>query len=158
MGKEAGVLGICELWRRRERGASLVELSLVLFILLLLMAGVIDFGRVFNSYVVITNASREGARYASRYAPRPEDADSTILGEFRDGIVGAVEQEAAVSSVDPEELDITTDPDLVGATVESGNPITVTVQYTVPTIIANIAGFGELPLRARTTMVVFGQD
>jgi Flp pilus assembly protein TadG len=119
---------------------------------------VIDFGRAFNSYVVITNASREGARYACRYAPRPEDADENSLQEFRKSIVNAVEQEAAVSSVDPEELDITTDPDLDGVTVPSGDPITVTVSYTVPTIIADIAGFGSLPLRASTTMVVFGQD
>jgi Flp pilus assembly protein TadG len=155
MGKEAGVLGICELWRRRERGASLVELSLVLFILILLVAGVIDFGRAFNSYVVITNASREGARYASRRAPGP----TLPASNYKDGILGAVMQETAGSSVALKNDNIEIDPDPVDETAaEPGQPITVTVNYTVPTIIAEIAGFGELPLRADTTMVIQGAE
>lgn len=129
---------------RRQRGASMVELALVLFILLLLVAGVADFGRVFNSYVVITNASREGARYASQFAWAGQEQ----------GIRDAAKQEAVGSSVDPDDLIIETDPrDLADATLYG--PITVTVRYTVPTIIANIAGFGALPLHAQTQMVVF---
>ncbi|MFW6136197.1 MAG: TadE/TadG family type IV pilus assembly protein, partial [Chloroflexota bacterium] len=60
--REAGMLTNRAFRHRRQRGASLVELALVLFILLLILAGIVDFGRVFNHYVVITNASREGAR------------------------------------------------------------------------------------------------
>jgi Flp pilus assembly protein TadG len=143
MGKEAGVLGLCELWRRRERGASLVELSLVLFILILLVAGVIDFGRAFNSYIVINNASREGARYASLHP------------DYEPGIVEAVKREAAQSSVNPDDLDIAIEE---GDSIDIGEPITVTVEYEVSTIIADIIDFGTLPLRARTTMIIFGEE
>ena len=50
---------------RRERGQSLVETAIVLPILLLLLAAVIDFGRAFDAYIVLTNAAREGARFGS---------------------------------------------------------------------------------------------
>ena len=47
-----------------ERSQSLVEFSLVLPILLILTLGIVDFGMGFKSYVELTNATREGARYA----------------------------------------------------------------------------------------------
>jgi Flp pilus assembly protein TadG len=48
-----------------KRGQSLVELALLLPILLLLVLGILDFGRSYYYYVSITNAAREGARYAT---------------------------------------------------------------------------------------------
>jgi len=47
-----------------ERGAELVEFALVLPILLVVIAGLWDFGRAFRTYQAITNAAREGARLA----------------------------------------------------------------------------------------------
>jgi Flp pilus assembly protein TadG len=47
-----------------ERSQSLVEFSLVLPVLLLLTLGIVDFSMGFKSYVELTNATREGARYA----------------------------------------------------------------------------------------------
>lgn len=47
-----------------ERGAALVEFALVLPLLLVVIAGIVDFGFVFQRYEVITNAAREGARIA----------------------------------------------------------------------------------------------
>ncbi len=50
---------------RSHLGQSVVEFALIVpvFILLLLMA--VDFGRLFFSYVQVTNAAREGAAYAA---------------------------------------------------------------------------------------------
>jgi len=47
-----------------ERSQSLVEFSLVVPVLMLLALGIVDFGMAFKSYVELTNATREGARYA----------------------------------------------------------------------------------------------
>lgn len=47
-----------------ERSQSLVEFSLVIPILMLLALGIVDFAMGFKSYVELTNATREGARYA----------------------------------------------------------------------------------------------
>jgi len=51
--------------RRGARGAAMVELALALPVLLLLTAGIWDFGRVYSAYMVATNAAREGARWAA---------------------------------------------------------------------------------------------
>ncbi len=48
--------------RRGQSGQSLVEFALVLPLLVILLMGIFEFGRIFSSYVVITNAAREGAR------------------------------------------------------------------------------------------------
>ena len=48
--------------RRRERGAAAVEMALVLPLLLLVLGGMIDFGRALFTQNVATNAAREGVR------------------------------------------------------------------------------------------------
>jgi Flp pilus assembly protein TadG len=50
---------------RSERGQSLVELALTFTILLALVAGVIDFGRGFFTWVALRDAAQEGALYGS---------------------------------------------------------------------------------------------
>ncbi len=50
-----------------ERGQSLVEFALVLIPLFIILLGIIQFGFIFNSYVTITNATREGARTGTVY-------------------------------------------------------------------------------------------
>lgn len=52
---------------RRSRGQSLVEFALVLLPLLLILLAIIQFGFVFNTYVTLTNATREAAREGSIY-------------------------------------------------------------------------------------------
>jgi len=47
---------------RRERGAAAVEMALVLPLLLLIVGGIIDFGRFFYTQNIVVNAAREGAR------------------------------------------------------------------------------------------------
>ncbi len=46
------------------RGQSLVEFALILPILILMLVGVLDFGRAIYAYNTINNAAREGARLA----------------------------------------------------------------------------------------------
>ena len=46
----------------RDRGAAAVEFALLLPMLLLLVFGIIDFGRALNAQITITQAAREGAR------------------------------------------------------------------------------------------------
>jgi Flp pilus assembly protein TadG len=53
--------------RCASAGQSLVEFSLVLMPLFLILLGIIQFGFIFNSYVTLTNAVREGARVGTIY-------------------------------------------------------------------------------------------
>jgi len=48
--------------RHGERGAAAVEFALILPVLLLLVMGLIEFSRVFNIQISLSNAAREGAR------------------------------------------------------------------------------------------------
>jgi hypothetical protein len=52
--------------RRSERGASLLELAILLPLLAVMAFGVIDLGRLIHARLVVTNVSREGASLASR--------------------------------------------------------------------------------------------
>jgi len=47
----------------KRRGQSLVEMALLLPVLLLIILGLIEFGRAFFFYTMISNVAREGARY-----------------------------------------------------------------------------------------------
>jgi Flp pilus assembly protein TadG len=49
---------------RSERGAALIEAAITLPLLLFISVGIIEFGRVFQTWQVVTNAAREGARVA----------------------------------------------------------------------------------------------
>jgi hypothetical protein len=47
-----------------ERGVALVEFVLVLPLLLVILFGMLDFGRVFNYWIDATHLANEGARFA----------------------------------------------------------------------------------------------
>ena len=52
---------------RRNSGVAAVEFAIVMPILILLIAGMMDLGHAFYLKQIITNASREGARYGILY-------------------------------------------------------------------------------------------
>lgn len=49
----------------RDSGAAAVEFALVMPLLLLLLLGIIDFGRAWNMQIALTQAAREGVRVAA---------------------------------------------------------------------------------------------
>jgi Flp pilus assembly protein TadG len=49
---------------KSERGTALLETAMVLPLLLLVSVGIFEFGRAFQTWQVLTNAAREGARIA----------------------------------------------------------------------------------------------
>jgi len=51
-------------WRRDDRGTALMEMAFTLPLLLLISVGIIEFGRAFQTWQILTNAAREGARVA----------------------------------------------------------------------------------------------
>lgn len=55
-------------FRRDERGVQLIETAIVIPVLLLLFAGVAEFGRYFYEYSTLAKASRVGARYLAAKA------------------------------------------------------------------------------------------
>ena len=62
--------------RRDERGAALVEFAIMLPILIVLLFGVIDYGRLLYTRITLHEAVQEGSIYA---ATHPYDPDGTRL-------------------------------------------------------------------------------
>lgn len=129
---------------RRQKGQSLVEAALILPILLLLLVGVVDLGRAMSTKIALTNASREGARYASRY---PDQKSS---------IIAAVDAELDANGlgIDTDEVEIEIVPDPSVTPAAQGAKVTVTCTYPFETIMGGLLGAEEIEIRATTSMVV----
>jgi len=76
-----------------DQGATLVEFALVAPVLLLALIACFDFARALNAYVIVANASREGARYASLNA-------AATQSEIRDYVA------ARIAPLDPSLLTV----------------------------------------------------
>ena len=64
--------------RRGERGAAAVEFALVLPVLLLLVLGLIEFSRLYNIQISLSNAAREGARSMAIHNSQPTAKTAAI--------------------------------------------------------------------------------
>ncbi len=47
---------------RSERGQTMVETAIVLPVVIFMLVAMVDAGRVFHAWIVVTNSAREGAR------------------------------------------------------------------------------------------------
>lgn len=85
--------------QRLQRGAAAVEFAIVISLLVLIVGGIIEFGRVFWYYNALTKATRDGARFMSTAAPK-----ATILTSSTAGIPAAqtlVVNAASAANVSP---------------------------------------------------------
>lgn len=57
---------------REEDGAAAIEFALISTVLILILAGMLEFGREYSKYQVLQGASREGARLAAVRATNEE--------------------------------------------------------------------------------------
>jgi Flp pilus assembly protein TadG len=63
--------------RSRERGSALIEAAITIPILLLLMVGIFEVGRAFETWQVLSNAAREGARMS--VTPNSDEVTTSAL-------------------------------------------------------------------------------
>lgn len=61
-----------------RRGQALVEFALVVPMLLLMLVGIIEFGRAWNMSQVVTDAARQGARTAAVLNPDPSASVDSV--------------------------------------------------------------------------------
>ena len=62
-----------------DTGAAAVEFALILPLLLLVLFGIIDFGRALNNQITLTQAAREGVRVAALRVTAPLDPGAQAL-------------------------------------------------------------------------------
>lgn len=77
--------------RLSERGQALAEFALVLPMILFFIAGIIEFGRAWNIKQAVTDAAREGARYAVVQDPGITSTDD---------VKAKVEERLALASIE----------------------------------------------------------
>jgi Flp pilus assembly protein TadG len=65
-----------------QEGAAAVEFAIVLPLLMLLTLGALDMGHMFYIDHLITNASREGARYAAKYTGSAAQPTSAQVSSY----------------------------------------------------------------------------
>ena len=141
---------------KRERGQSLVELSISLVILLYLLSGAVEFGIAFFQFVQLRDAAQEGALYGSM---NPGQANRAFI-EQRVRNASNSPINLADSAVDVT-VAINNSPVwqngsslATPTTACEGNSITLTVQYDhaifMP-FIPQLIGRSTLPLTATVT-------
>jgi Flp pilus assembly protein TadG len=107
---------------RKDRGQSLVEFALALPIFLILVMGIIDFSWGLKSWISITNAAREGARYGAEHCSSGDYTNSDIEQRAIDTASGLAESNLT-ASVD------TSSGVSCDATPNSGESLVVNVTY-----------------------------
>jgi len=106
------------------KGQALVEFALILPLLLILVVGALDFGRLFFTKIVITNAAREGAYYLVTHYKE----DGFVI----DDAISAAKAEAENSGVSITDNDVKFKPESGWIEDES---VEVTVKTTVSDLI-----------------------
>jgi TadE-like protein len=111
-----------------RRGQSLVEFALILPILLIVLLGLLDFGRAISAYNSVSNGARSGARVA-------------IVNQNEAEVLAAVETEAfGLRDVDVE-FDWNVSGDTACPRIGCVIEITVSTEYVPATpIIGNLVG------------------
>lgn len=127
---------------RRSRGQALVETALILPILLILVMGVIDIGRVIFAHVQLQEATHEGALYGA-YNPNPTSAVQTRVTSSSDAewVSGATVTVTCTSSPAPGQV-----------TVSSTYSLTL-----LTPMIPDLLGVSAVPLSANSVATNFNE-
>jgi Flp pilus assembly protein TadG len=126
-------------WRRfknylqSEKGSNAVEFALLLPVLVMLIFGIFEFGRVYNNYLAITHAAREGVRIAAVGLNNPELKSIIIERAYP---VSLTAGDIAISTPQGTEI---------------GDPVEVQITYTVSINIPLVRSW-NIPLTTRATM------
>lgn len=124
-----------------EEGTSILEFALILPIFLMLVLGVFDFGNGFNTYIGLSNATREGALWIASYPTDLDGMNARIYTEIERVGLSADDVNIILTPSEP--------PYAMGETV------TVTLQHNYQMMFGAITEFATVSLRTHTTITVF---
>lgn len=106
---------------RSERGAALLEMALTLPLLLLVCVGILEFGRAYQTWQVLTNAAREGARIAVL----PGITDSAVQSRVQTYLSAGQIPNAASATVNIDRTQTVS----IGTGTASASQVTVTYPF-----------------------------
>ena len=129
-----------------RRGQAVIEFALTLPVVVLLIVGALDLGRLFFVKIIITNAAREGAYYL---AYNEDDDSYCVDGVCYWGTITSTINEAGNSGVTLAPPNIS-----ISGCCTEGSPVSVTVTQTIDlTIIDFFSG----PLTLSSTVRMLSQ-
>ena len=99
---------------KNERGAALLETAITLPIVLLICVGIFEFGRAFQTWQVLTNASREGARAAVINGTTPEKVKDAVIAYAKIGGIAQCPAADGVTCIDTEDIKVSQNVDVSG--------------------------------------------
>ena len=143
--------------RDKDQAQGMVEFALVLPILLLLIFGIIEFGRLLFMFAAVTSASREGARYGAAVGfeggqPRYRDCAGIEGAALRiGGIVGVTAGDIVIEYDHGANPIVATCPPSVQIALADRIIVTVTRHFQPLVPLVNIPGF---PISARTARTI----
>jgi len=120
---------------RHHPAQDLVEFGIMLPVLVLIIVGIVDFAQVFNGWLVVTSAAREGARYGA--VGHSAGEITSFLSPQLVGLPGAV-------------VNVT------GAGGQAGTNVTVNVTASVPLVMSIPGLAGPITVGSQTTMRIEG--
>ena len=132
---------------KQRSGAALIELSLVLFLMVTVVFGCVDFGRFASTHIAVTNAARVGANFgrSNPFTIATEDLwRSQIYSAVRDemsGIAGYDEEDLEIS-----EATLITVDDLSRVRVQVTYPFEPVVPWVVIPARIEITRVSEMPV------------
>jgi Flp pilus assembly protein TadG len=109
---------------RSEKGQAAVEFALILPILLMLIFGIVDFGRILYTKNALTFLSQDAARHMSIYYVS-DSTNNTVLSTYVNAHPGTLDTNAFKKS------DSTSGIIISSNTIKTGNDVTVSLTYKI---------------------------
>lgn len=125
----------------QDKGEATVEFALIAVMLILLTFGIVEGGRIFGSWLIITNEAREAARWGALRVPdRATTGD--VNAHVQQRTTGVLDQSVLLSTA------------TAGPDPASPQWLTVKIDYKVELISAPLLMFlpNPVPLSAKSTM------
>ncbi|MFC9332672.1 TadE family protein [Arthrobacter sp. NPDC057009] len=125
--------------KSNERGAVAVEFALLAPILIMILLGVMEFGRAYNAQITLSNAAREGAR---------------VMAIEKDQSKAVTAVTHAAANLNPMTIEFTSFPNTTTPTnCPAKSQVTVIVKYSLNTM-TGIAG--PFAMQGKGTMLCGG--
>lgn len=129
---------------RNQKGAALLETAITLPLVLLVCVSVFEFGRAYQTWQVLTNAAREGARVAVL----SESTDAEVTGAVKAYMQGGQLPSAALANISVERM-------VPFATSNTASRVTISYpfKFTVLNPVIRLVKSGSTTGQGTTTMV-----
>ncbi len=147
--------------RDTEAGQSLVEFTIGLIVLLVLVSGLLDLGRIYFTYVALEDGAGEAALYLAINPACPNAAAGTQCADPNNAEYRA--RHAGSGMVDWQATNIMIDIpiDAQGNAIYNvGEPVSVTISYPfqlLTPIIPKIAGINPITMSTHASQVIIGE-